>query len=75
MTDTAINRRLTVDIPNEQYDALYRLVPWGLRRSLIVRILDQLIPLLEKDHTLVLDGIFSGRLILAVNDKEVMNES
>jgi len=57
--------RLSIDITEEQNDALYRLIPWGLKKPLFHKIIDGLIPLLEKHGVPLIYIILGGRITIS----------
>lgn len=49
MTDRDWSPRLTIELTEEQYNELLKLVPWGIKRKLFSVIIDDIIRLL-KEH-------------------------
>jgi hypothetical protein len=54
--------RLSIEISNEQYNALGRLIPWGVKSELFSAIIDDLIDLLEKEGEIVIAAVLTKRL-------------
>ena len=57
--------RLSIALTEEQYKALYDLIPWGVKNQLFSIIIDDLIRLMqEQGAEMVLAAIFSKQLKL-----------
>jgi len=54
--------RLSIELTEEQNNALQRLVPWGVKNQLFSALVDQLIPLLEKHGSTVIALILDNKL-------------
>lgn len=54
--------RLSIEISEEQHQALQRLVPWGTKNQLFSAIIDQLIPLLEEHGSVIIAFILENKL-------------
>ena len=68
--------RLSEEITEEQYLKLQRLVPHGLRKELIGKLLDTLIDILEcADADITTALILQGKIYLTFKIKEVDSES
>ncbi len=56
--------RLTVELDDDQFDALTRLIPWGIKGQLFRVIVDDLIKLLKSNPDAVIGAILSKNLTL-----------
>ena len=54
--------RLSVEITDEQYDKLKRLIPWGVKNTLFSIIIDEVIELIEEHGTVVIAGLLNKKL-------------
>lgn len=54
--------RLSIEINEEQFNKLQRLIPWGVKNQIFKVIIDDLIKALEKDSQLVIGAFLSRRL-------------
>lgn len=62
--------RLSVEITEEQYRSLQRLVPWGLQRALFSVVIDFLIKLLEVTGPKVITSLVMGELKFSIKEAE-----
>ena len=62
MTNEDYRPRLSIEITEEQHNALQRLIPWGLKNQVFSTIIDQLIPLLERRGSDVIALIITNDL-------------
>ncbi len=64
-------RRLNVEITEEQFLELEKHIPWGMRRTLVSSMLNCLIEGLRVNPQITIGGIITGRLkIVAKKSKE-----
>ena len=57
--------RLSIEITQEQYSKLQKLIPWGLKGSLFNAIIDDLIDSLENNGAMVISALVSRKLKLS----------
>ena len=54
--------RLSIEITKEQYNALQRLIPWGMKGQLFSALVDSMIKLLEDKGEIVIAAIITKKL-------------
>jgi hypothetical protein len=65
MKDEPVTKpRLSVDITQEQADALTKYIPWGMRKMVFVALIDLLIAALERGGPAVLMSVMEKELDL-----------
>ena len=57
--------RLSIEITQEQYSKLQKLIPWGLKGSLFSAIIDDLVEALETNGAMVISALVSRKLKLS----------
>lgn len=61
-TEPFYRPRLSVELTMEQKDKLNNLIPWGMQKTIISTLIDQLLSALEEDQGAVLAAILSKTL-------------
>jgi|TARA_R100001530_G_C4304781_1_gene151429 predicted GNAT superfamily acetyltransferase len=61
--------RLSIEIDEEEFKKLQKLIPWGVKNQLFKIIIDDLIKALEKNGPMVLGAILSGKVRLVYNEE------
>lgn len=54
--------RLSIDISEEQDAKLRELVPWGLKKQLFSKVIDELIELLEEHGEMAIGALLAGKI-------------
>jgi hypothetical protein len=62
--------RLNVELTEEQDEKINKLLPWGVRKAVVHRVLDALFALLEKDSPTVVGAILSAGVDIKLEVKE-----
>jgi len=61
--------RLSVEITQEQFDALIKYIPWGIKKKLFSVIVDDLIEMLKVDPSRVIGLVVSGRAKFSLEER------
>lgn len=59
-SDNVVETKMTVKIPKELHDRLFRAIPWGLRRHLISSVLETVVTAIEKEGEIVMGAVMAG---------------
>lgn len=61
--------RLSIEIGEEEFEKLQKLIPWGVKNQLFKIIIDDLISALEKSGPMVLGAVLSGKVRLIYTEE------
>jgi len=67
--------RLSVEITQEQFDALIKYIPWGIKKKLFSVIVDDLIEMLKVDPSRVIGLVVSGRARFSLEERTLEESS